>query len=83
VWGQRRWTYRYVDVTVPAFGMLPRAAIGGDRLRTLPERPRPVAGRRSIRDGRNVWLTHRVAAINLHRLVNLGLTHRTDRWYIG
>jgi hypothetical protein len=30
-----------------------------------------------------LWLTHRVAAVNLHRLVNLGLTHRTDRWAIA
>jgi hypothetical protein len=30
-----------------------------------------------------LWLGHRVAAINLHRLVTLGLTHRTDRWAIA
>jgi len=30
-----------------------------------------------------LWLGHRVAAVNLHRLVNLGLTHRTDRWAIA
>jgi IS5 family transposase len=29
------------------------------------------------------WLTHRVAAINLQRLVNLGLTRRADRWAIA
>jgi IS5 family transposase len=34
--------------------------------------------------GRNrLWLTHRVAAINLQRLVNLGLTHRPDGWAIA
>ena len=27
-----------------------------------------------------LWLGHRAAAINLQRLVNLGLTHRADRW---
>jgi hypothetical protein len=29
-----------------------------------------------------LWLGHRVAAINLHRLVNLGLTHSADGWAI-
>jgi hypothetical protein len=29
-----------------------------------------------------LWLGHRVAAVNLHRLVNLGLTQRADRWAI-
>ena len=27
-----------------------------------------------------LWLTHRAAAVNLNRLVNLGLTHTTDGW---
>jgi len=30
-----------------------------------------------------LWLGHRVAAVNLQRLVNLGLTHRPDRWAIA
>ena len=30
-----------------------------------------------------LWLAHRVAAINLQRLVNLGLTHRAHRWTIA
>ena len=30
-----------------------------------------------------LWLGHRAAAINLHRLINLGLTHRADRWAIA
>jgi hypothetical protein len=30
-----------------------------------------------------LWLTHRVAAINLNRLVNLGLTHRANSWAIA
>jgi hypothetical protein len=30
-------------------------------------------------DRNRLRLGHRVAAVNLHRLVNLGLTHRTDR----
>jgi len=29
-----------------------------------------------------LWLGHRVAAVNLQRLVNLGLTHRADRWAV-
>jgi Transposase DDE domain len=29
-----------------------------------------------------LWLGHRVAAINLQRLVNLGLTHRANTWAI-
>jgi hypothetical protein len=30
-----------------------------------------------------LWLGHRVAAVNLHRLVSLGLTHHADRWAIA
>ena len=30
-----------------------------------------------------LWLGHRAAAVNLHRLVNLGLTHRADHWAIA
>jgi hypothetical protein len=30
-----------------------------------------------------LWLCHRVAAINLHRLINLGLTHDTEGWAIA
>jgi IS5 family transposase len=30
-----------------------------------------------------LWLGHRAAAVNLHRLVNLGLTHRADGWTIA
>jgi len=30
-----------------------------------------------------LWLGHRVAAVNLQRLVNLGLTHRAERWAIA
>jgi Transposase DDE domain len=30
-----------------------------------------------------LWLGHRVAAVNLQRPVNLGLTHRADRWAIA
>jgi len=30
-----------------------------------------------------LWLGHRVAAVNLHRLVNLGLTHSADGWAIA
>jgi IS5 family transposase len=37
---------------------------------------------RSIERNR-LWLTHRVAAVNLHRLVNLGLTHGTQGWAIA
>jgi hypothetical protein len=29
-----------------------------------------------------LWLSHRVAAVNLQRLINLGLTHRPDGWAI-
>jgi Transposase DDE domain len=29
-----------------------------------------------------LWLGHRVAAVNLQRLINLGLTHRPDGWAI-
>lgn len=29
-----------------------------------------------------LWLGHRVAAINLQRLINLGLTHQAERWAI-
>jgi hypothetical protein len=31
---------------------------------------------------RILWLGHRVAAVNLQRLVNLGLTRRADRWAV-
>ncbi len=31
-------------------------------------------------DRNRLWLSHRVAAVNPHRLINLGLTHHTDRW---
>jgi IS5 family transposase len=45
-----------------------------------------VRGSRRLRyrgtDRNRLWLTHRVAAVNLHRLVNLGLTHRPDGWAI-
>jgi Transposase DDE domain len=34
-------------------------------------------------DRNQLWLTHRVAAVNLNRLVNLGLTHRPDGWAIA
>jgi Transposase DDE domain len=34
-------------------------------------------------DRNRLWLGHRVAPVNLHRLVNLGLTHRTDCWAIA
>ena len=34
-------------------------------------------------DRNRLWLTHRVAAVNLHRLVNLGLTHGTRGWAIA
>ena len=30
-----------------------------------------------------IWLAHRAAAVNLHRLINLGLAHQTDRWAIA
>jgi hypothetical protein len=30
-----------------------------------------------------LWLCHRVAAINLHRLINLGLTHNAEGWAIA
>jgi hypothetical protein len=30
-----------------------------------------------------LWLSHRVAAVNLNRLITLGLTHRADRWAIA
>ena len=29
------------------------------------------------------WLTHRVAAVNLQRLITLGLTHQDERWAIA
>lgn len=34
-------------------------------------------------DRNRLWLGHRVAAVNLHRLINLGLTHQADRWAIA
>jgi Transposase DDE domain len=34
-------------------------------------------------DRNRLWLGHRVAAVNLHRLVSLGLTHHADRWAIA
>jgi IS5 family transposase len=30
-----------------------------------------------------IWLAHRAAAVNLQRLINLGLTHQADRWAIA
>jgi IS5 family transposase len=30
-----------------------------------------------------LWLGHRAAAVNLHRLVTLGLTHQADHWAIA
>ena len=30
-----------------------------------------------------IWLSHRCAAINLRRLVNLGLTNEEGRWMLG
>jgi hypothetical protein len=30
-----------------------------------------------------LWLGNRVAAVNLHRLITLGLTHQADRWAIA
>jgi hypothetical protein len=45
-----------------------------------------VRGCRRLRyhgtDRNQLWLTHRVAAINLQRLINLGLAHRLDGWAI-
>jgi IS5 family transposase len=34
-------------------------------------------------DRNQLWLRHRVAAVNLQRLVNLGLTHGPDGWAIA
>ena len=31
----------------------------------------------------HIGLAHRCAAINLHRLINLGLTHNTDSWTLA
>jgi hypothetical protein len=46
-----------------------------------------VRGGRRLRyrgtDRNRLWLGHRVAAVNLRRLVNLGLTHRRDGWAIA
>lgn len=46
-----------------------------------------VRGSRRLRyrgtDRNQLWLRHRVAAINLQRLINLGLTHRPDGWAIA
>jgi IS5 family transposase len=46
-----------------------------------------VRGSRRLRyhgtDRNRLWLGHRVAAINLKRLVNLGLTHGPDGWAIA
>jgi Transposase DDE domain len=41
---------------------------------------RPLRYRGTARN--RLWLGHRVAAVNLQRLVNLGLTHRADRWAV-
>jgi hypothetical protein len=30
-----------------------------------------------------IWLAHRCAAINLRRMVNLGLTNEEGRWMLG
>jgi IS5 family transposase len=46
-----------------------------------------VRGSRRLRyrgtDRNGLWLGHRVAAVNLKRLVNLGLTHGPDGWAIA
>lgn len=34
-------------------------------------------------DRNRIWLGHRAAAVNLNRLVNLGLTHTTDGWALS
>jgi IS5 family transposase len=45
-----------------------------------------VRGSRRLRyrgiDRNQLWLGHRVAAVNLQRLINLGLSHRPDGWAI-
>jgi hypothetical protein len=44
-----------------------------------PNRRLPYRGT----DRNRLWLGHRAAAVNLHRLIKLGLTHRTDHWAIA
>ena len=45
-----------------------------------------VRGSRRLRyrgtDRNRLWLGHRVAAINVQRLINLGLTHEPAGWAI-
>ena len=57
-------------------------ATDGRTIDRLARRPRPPPRRYRGINRNHLGLTHRVAALNLRRLINLGLDHNGRRWII-
>lgn len=59
----------------------PRSAPRPGPLRGLSRTDRRVPCRGVIAN--NIWLHHRAAALNLRRLINLGLTRTSNTWHLA